>query len=111
MIYYLLEQTSSSGKWFRTIYAFAVRVSRKLSSMLFEHAQLPRMSGGMRGHAPKNAGLSLFLLFFYLRSSCTVFLRKRWSLWSLLLGPFGLEETLSFFKGNYGTLLKCLKGS
>jgi len=73
MIYYLLEQTSSSGKWLRTIYAFAVRVSRKLSSMLLGHAQWPRMFGGMRGHASKNARLALFLLFFYLKSSCTVF--------------------------------------
>jgi hypothetical protein len=63
----------------------------------------------MQGHAPKNAGLALFLLFFYLRSLCTVFLRKRWSLWSLLLGAFGLKETLSFLKGNSDTLLKCLK--
>jgi hypothetical protein len=78
--------------------------------MLFDYAQRPRMFRGMQGHAPKNAGLALFLLFFYLRSLCIVFLRKRWSLWSLLLGAFGLEETLSFFKGNFGTFLKCLKG-
>jgi len=39
------------------------------------------------------------------------FLRKRWSLWSLLLGAFGLEETLSFFEWEFRHPTEVFKGA
>jgi hypothetical protein len=67
MIYYLQEQTCLSRKWLKTTYVLAIRVSLKLSFMLFGHARQFMMFRGKIGCASRNAGLAIPLLCCCLR--------------------------------------------
>lgn len=66
MIYYLQEQTYLSGKWLRTTYVLAIRVTVKLSFMLFGHAGQLRMFGGEKRSCFQKCrtGYTSFVLLF-----------------------------------------------